>query len=257
MTSKKTPIPQVISRLVYQTSDDYGNIVVLDYPQYRVLSFDSTYEQSGYFVERPFALVHEYTKIILLALGFITPKHITLLGLGGGSLLRSLHFYLKNCEFHVVELRQKVFDVAKNYFAIPTGKRVTFSIDDAVSQLKASKTCSTDIIFSDIYDASDMSSIQVQHYFLVECERILSKQGWLVINYHKLPDKHSEFFKVLHKLFSSIMVCPGEYNSHILFAGKAHFFDTEKAEKEMNNLENFLGGEFKPLLEKLKTLNAE
>ena len=38
---------QVISRLIHHSSDDYGNILVLEYPQYRVLSFDSTYEQSG------------------------------------------------------------------------------------------------------------------------------------------------------------------------------------------------------------------
>lgn len=252
--SKNTAPAQVASRLIHHSSDDYGNILVLEYPQYRVLSFDSTYEQSGYCVERPFALVHEYTRIMMLALGFIAPQHITLLGLGGGSLLRSLHFYLKHCDFHVVELRQKVFAVAKNYFAIPTGKRVTFSIDDAIAQLRLGKKNTTDIIFSDIYDAADMSSIQLQKDFLLESERILSRRGWLVINFHKLPDKHSVFFAGLQELFPSILICPGEYDSHVLFAGKAYSPPSGNMEREAGNLEAMLGGEFKPLLLKLKPL---
>lgn len=257
MTNKrKKPITQIPGKLIHRANDEFGTMLVLDYPRYRVLSFDSVYEQSGFSLEKPYELVHEYTRIMMLALGFITPKHITLLGLGGGSLLRALHFYLDLCDFHIVELRQKVFDIAKDYFDIPTDNRVSFSINDAQLQLATTKTCSTDIIFSDIYDAADMSSIQVQKSFLTECERILSQQGWLVINYHKLPDKHSAFFETLNKLFPTLMICAGEFNSHVLFAGKAFATLADISQEKIRHMENILGKEISLRLPDIKQLST-
>jgi spermidine synthase len=255
MTNKrKTPTTKSQGKLIHRASDEFGTILVLDYPRYRVLSFDSMYEQSGFYLEKPYQLVHEYTRIMLLALGFITPKHITILGLGGGSILRSLHYYLDDCEFHAVELRQKVFEVARDYFDMPSDKRVKISIADAQTQLNASDECSTDIIFSDIYDAADMSSIQVQKEFLAECERILSKQGWLAINYHTLPDRHSAFFNTLQDLFPSIIICAGEFNSHVLFASKNHRTLADISHEKITHLENVLGGDFLALIDRLEHL---
>lgn len=214
------------------------------------------YEQSGFYLEKPYELVHEYTRIMLLALGFITPKHITILGLGGGSLLRSLHYYLDNCEFHAIELRQQVYEVARDYFDTPTDKRVRVSIADAQAQLIANADCSTDVIFSDIYDAADMSSIQVKKEFLVECERTLTQQGWLVINYHTLPDRHSAFFKTLQDLFPSIIICAGEFNSHVLFASKNHRTLADISREKITHLENVLGGDFLTLIERLEYLST-
>jgi spermidine synthase len=253
---RKSPITQIPGKLIHRTSDEFGIMLVLDYPRYRVLSFDSVYEQSGFYLEKPYELVHEYTRIMMLTLGFITPKHITLLGLGGGSLLRSLHFYLDGCDFHVVELRQKVFDIAKDYFDIPTDNRVRFSIADAQLQLAASKSGSTDIIFSDIYDAADMSSIQVQKTFLTECERALSQHGWLVINYHKLPDRHTAFFATLGELFPTLMICAGEFNSHVLFAGKAFATLADISQEKIRHMENILGKEISLRLADIEQLNT-
>jgi spermidine synthase len=253
---RKTPVTKIPGKLIHRASDEFGTILVLDYPHYRVLSFDSMYEQSGFYLEKPYQLVHEYTRIMLLALGFITPRHITILGLGGGSLLRSLHYYLDDCEFHAIELRQKVFEIARDYFDIPTDKRVSVSIADAQTQLIAGEACSTDIIFSDIYDAADMSSIQAQKEFLVECERTLSKQGWLVINYHTLPDRHSVFFKTLRDIFPSIIICAGEFNSHVLFVGKNYRTLADIYTEKITHVESVIGGDFLSLIDRLEYLPA-
>jgi spermidine synthase len=53
-------------QIVLSTSDHIGNILVVDYRQYRVLTFDSIYEQSGYSLEKPHSVVHEYTRIMML-----------------------------------------------------------------------------------------------------------------------------------------------------------------------------------------------
>jgi spermidine synthase len=243
-------------KIVHSTSDIYGNILVVDYPSYRALSFDSIHEQSGFYVEKPYALVHEYIRIMMLVLGFIEPRHTTLLGLGGGSLLRSLHHYLSHCDFHVVELRPKVYEIAKDYFDIPDDKRVWVSIEDAELQMKSSEDASTDIIFADMYDAYHMSPMQGQQQFVRECWRTLSKKGWLVINYHRLPTSDSPFFECLIDHFSTIMVCSGKFGNHILFACKSPSVDYDLAPAKLKKMEKILNETFMPLFKRLEYVTA-
>ncbi len=241
-------------RIVHSTSDTYGNILVVDYPRYRVLSFDSIYEQSGFYLEKPYALVHEYIRIMMLVLGFTEPRHTTLLGLGGGSLLRSLHHYLAHCDFHVVELRAKVYDIAREYFDIPDDERVWVSIEDAGLQIQSSKSDSTDIIFADLYDAYHMSPVQTQKQFARQCYRTLTHNGWLVMNFHRLPDTRSAFFIALREHFSTLLVCSGEFGNHILFACKSPSVDFDNAPSRLKKMEKILSETFMPLFYRLKPI---
>jgi len=60
-------------QIVLSTSDHIGNILVVDNRRYRILTFDSIYEQSSYSLEKPYSVVHEYIRIMMLVLGFIVP----------------------------------------------------------------------------------------------------------------------------------------------------------------------------------------
>lgn len=241
-------------QIVLSTSDHIGNILVVDYRHYRVLTFDSHYEQSGYSLEKPHSVVHEYIRIMMLVLGFTSPRHVTLLGLGGGSLLRSIHHHLDKCQFHVVELRAKVFEVAKYYFDIPVDSRVKYSISDAKIQLRAAANESTDIIFSDLFDAYFMSPIQTQKKFVSESYRVLKKDGWLVINFHHLPHVRSLFFDALIEHFSKVFVCPGELGNYILFATKSKNIDVKEAMAKIIKMETELSTPFVPLFQRLEDL---
>lgn len=237
--------------VVINTSDQLGTILVIDYPAVRVLSFDSGYEQSGYSMEKPYAVVHEYIRGMMLAVGFITPTHATILGLGGGSLLRSLHFFLPQCHFEVVELRPKVYELAKYYFDIPIDERVNVTIADAKSHLKKMADTSTNIIFSDLFDAYTMSPIQAQKEFVEECWRVLSKEGWLIINYHQLPHTDSIFFNALVAHFCKIFVFPVSIGNYILYACKSPHIDVAEALPIIAQLEATLDTPFVSLFEKV------
>ncbi len=247
-----SPKRRVPGEIIHSSSDEFGNILVIEYPRYRALSFDSVYEQSAYDVLRPYALVHEYTRIMMLVIGLIEPRHVTLLGLGGGSLLRSLHHCLSHCRFHVIELRPKVHDIAKRYFDIPDDERVRVTIGDASDALATLQKAGTDIIFADIYDAYQMHSLQQQRRFVEECWRGLGADGWLVINYHRLPDFDSAFFAQLNRRFGRMMVCSGKFSNHILFAGKSGRVDIAAAPARLRMMEEQLNDRFVPLLRRLK-----
>jgi len=207
-------------REIYRVSDSFGDILVLEGRNKRVMTFDSIYEQSSMLIDSPHLLSHEYTKVMMLIVALIKPEHVTLLGLGGGSLLRSMHWLLPDTAFQVVELRPAVIDVASEFFAIPQSQRVAVLQDDAKDFLRQAKPKSTDLILADMYHSSGMNILQQQKRFVTSCERLLTQAGWLVINFHRMPDFKSPFFRWLCERFADVRMCSTSTGNTILFAGK-------------------------------------
>lgn len=246
--------PAYRGKLVHMDMDSFGEIWVIDYPDHRILSFGSIYEQSAYSFDHPYQLFHEYTRIMMLALSYLSPGHVTLIGLGGGSLLRSLHYCLPDARFHVIELRQKVYETAKNYFDIPVDNRVSYSIQNAADKIAKLPNKSTDIIFSDIYDAYGMSSLQVQHTYIHHCSRALSSDGWLVINFHRLPDIESTFFKDMLNYFGTIKICSGRQMNHVVFAGKPLSINRSLVSERIAKLEALIEQPFQSLYSRMNRI---
>lgn len=243
--------------LIYQAKDSYGNILVTDYLHFRYLTFDSQYDQSGMDIREPHILVHEYTRAMMLVLTFINPLHATFLGLGGGCLMRSLSYITPNCHLHAIELRQKVYDVASAYFGIPS-LNTTVTISDANQCLFEIEGNSTDIIFADMYHSTEMDPFQTQQSFVRQTHRVLSKKGWLVVNYHDIPDLDTPFFKTLFNSFSEIFVCQTSNKKNtILFASKKQLnTPLQSFESTVALLEKKLEVKIKPLFYRLIKLHS-
>lgn len=240
--------------IVYQTTDRWGDIVVIDHRHYRNLTFNSIYEQSSMDVHNPHILVHEYTRAMMMVLAFIKPHHATILGLGGGCLLRSLCQMLPTCELHAVELRQRVYDVASEFFGIPISKKVTITISDAKQQLKDTDDNSTNVIFADMYSAYHMNPFQMQKRFFDQCYRVLSSNGWLVINYHEIPLLNRSFLQYLHDLFAEVFVCVIPGGNSILYASKYRIDALYSFEEAVTVLEKKLGIKLIHLFKRLTRL---
>jgi hypothetical protein len=71
-----------------------------------------------------------------------------------------------------------------------------------------------------------------------------------------LPDRHSAFFKILQDLFPSIIICAGEFNSHVLFASKIHRTLADISRERITHLETVLGGDFLSLIDRFEYLHA-
>ena len=208
-------------RIIYRTDDQWGDIMVLEKKDYRILAFDPVYEQSCINIKLPHIPVHEYTRIMLFALAFVTPEKITLLGLGGGCLLNTLNFLLPQCSFYAIELRETVIQEATPYFALPTGPNVKIRVADARLELRYCEEGSTQIIFADMYHSSGMNPFQMHSKFIKQCHRILDDSGCLVVNYHKPPDQNLSFIKCLQQYFAEVLICPVVGGNYILYAMKS------------------------------------
>ena len=207
--------------LVHQQQDQWGYLLVLDHKGQRVLSFDSIYEQSRMDLQRPSMLVHQYTRAMLLGLTFTNPERITLFGLGGGCLVRAAHLIDHRFKIHAVELREAVVNIAQEYFGLPISDNVSISVADGRDYIGQQADHSTDIIFADMYHAIKADPFQTQKKFFQESHRILSPDGWLIINCHEYPAAGNTFFSFLKQYFQEILVCVVPGGNYVFYAGKS------------------------------------
>lgn len=141
------------SRVLYQTEDSFGPLMVLDDGEQRTLAFGDGDAQSCCLKSAPHIPQYEYTQAMLLVLLFCQPKRVTILGLGGGNLLTALHRQIPGIHITAVELRQTVIDVAYKYFQLPRGKRLTVLQQDASAYLAGDTGRKVDVVFADLYHA--------------------------------------------------------------------------------------------------------
>ena len=240
--------------IVYRTKDEWGDIFVIDKNLSRVLAFDPIYEQSSINLLKPHVPVHEYTQIMLLVLAFINPSHITILGLGGGSLIHCLHYLLPQCTVLSIELRKKVHEVAVNFFLLPIHPNLQTIISDAKWAINRCKDKSTQIIFADMYQSYGMHPLQIQKRFIYECQRVLDDKGWLVINYLQLPQLSSGFMQLLQHYFAKIFVCPAFSGNYILFACKSRAEPNHRQQITVSKIEQQLNLRLIHLYKRLKPI---
>lgn len=162
--------------------DEYGPIYVYQNRSCRVLSFDGHVEQSRMNLNDPTQLMHKYTQAMMSGLLFLpSVSSATIMGLGAGSLAKSLLQHFDNLSVYAVEYRQEVINTAKKFFHLPDDQRLQLHVCDAVKYMKKTEDKS-DIIFSDLYNSHGMEPRQVQLGYLKNCKKALKKDGVLVLN---------------------------------------------------------------------------
>tara|TARA_R110001592_G_scaffold103247_3_gene290995 strand:- start:529 stop:1335 length:807 start_codon:yes stop_codon:yes gene_type:complete len=168
---------------IFRCYDDLGPIRVFEEGSVRYLAFSEDSQQSAIDLSRPSDLVFEYTQAMLLGLiYFPAPKRITLLGLGGGSLVHAFRQYSKELLIDLVELRPLVIKVAQDWFDLPReDDRLNLFPEDAEAYM-AGFYGETDMILADIYNDEGMLDMQLNSSFLTDCFNALSRNGVLVLN---------------------------------------------------------------------------
>ena len=237
---------------IYRVADDYGVIIVSERGGRRILSFDSELEQSYIALRKPQQVQHEYTQVMLLGLVFCKPSHATVLGLGGGGLVHCLHYHCHRLQLQVVELRQAVINVAYEYFQLPESPRIRIARDEAGHFMNSVASESTDVIFSDLYGKDGMHSVQANEAFIRNCYRALSTEGWLVLNFHGMPDTQAAFMQTIRNLFREVYVGDTSIGNTLLFCGKPSMLQSrhelvQRADELGRQMNLSLGYHFKRL----------
>ncbi len=178
---RKRPLP-ALSRFVHSLVDSPGDPRVQEEGGVRCLRFGSGVVQSSMRVAEPFALELSYTRTMMGFLLFhAEPRHILLVGLGGGSLSKYCHRHLPHARITTLEINQAVIALRDRFLVPPDDERFRVLAVDACEYL-ATDDVRADVMLLDGYDAAGLPNCLCTETFYASCWRALSAGGVLVAN---------------------------------------------------------------------------
>jgi spermidine synthase len=194
--------------------------------------FDSLYERRMHFTNQatqsamlladPDALIAQYTRKMMAFLLFNpNPKHIVMIGLGGGSLAKFCYRHLPRSRITVVEISEDVIALREEFCIPKDDERFRVVHDDGaryVEQLDEPM----DVLLIDAFDADGIALSLAKSDFYARAARQLTENGMLVMNFWGPCDRYVDNLTQARAAFGdSLLLVPvsGDVNV-LLFAFK-------------------------------------
>ena len=177
-----------MAEVIHSERSLYRNILVEDNGDLRCLKFNvksTKTRQSCLLKSQPQQLVFNYTKQLLTGLLVNPePKHILIIGLGGGTMSNTLHQLLPDSYIDNVEIDESVIKVARQYFGFLENDQIkSYSQDGRVFVKRALlKKQEYDWIILDAFNGDYIPEHLMTKEYLEETKRLLSPQGILTAN---------------------------------------------------------------------------
>ena len=148
----------------------------------RRLEFRPGMIQSEMLLSRPDHLLLRYARAMMCFTLFVPhPRHILMVGLGGGSLLKFCHRHLPQARITVLELRADVIALREQFMVPPDDARLRIIETDAVSYIRQHPGCA-DVLLLDGFDETGLPPALGSARFYADCQRALLPGGVLVAN---------------------------------------------------------------------------
>jgi len=175
-------------QLIHEERSLYRQVLVYEEPDTRCLCFTRQCfvgRQSCIDLRQPDRLVFEYTQMMLGALYLNPdPHNILIIGLGGGTLPRTLEKLLPQADIDVVEIDPAVVSVAGQYFGFRTDERVHLIVQDGRAYVRQALRASKryDLIMLDAYEHQYIPEHMLTREFLTEVRSLLQPAGIVAAN---------------------------------------------------------------------------
>ena len=214
--------------------------------------------QSAMRIDDPFALALDYTRCMMAFLLFHPePRRALMIGLGGGSLAKFFHRYLRRTSIRVVELDAAVIAAARQHFALPPDDaRLSVEVGDGVEAL-APECC--DLLVLDAFEDELHVPRLASREFYDGAFLALAEPGALVVNFMDDDPKFDATLQRLELAFGGAVLCmPALYDPNILvFAlkGMSSRISWSFLRKNAEQLEARLGLPFTRYVNRLRDMN--
>ena len=179
---------------------EHGNI--------RSLHLGSETVQSSMNVDYPAELVLSYSRAMMAWLLFAeNVRHITQIGLGGGSFVRWIDAHLPEVAQTAVEINPQVISVARGLFELIEA--------DGAEYIKTLRG-GTDILLVDGFDGVQIIDALVAEPFFADCRTALSDNGIFVTNWWSGDKRYPLFLRRLAQVFDQRVLCvPAETHGNV------------------------------------------
>ncbi len=149
----------------------------------RTLEFTPGDIQSAMRLSQPADLVLRYTRAMMcFVLLRPRPRHIVMVGLGGGSLLKFCHRHFPEARLTVLEQRLDVIALRGQFAVPPDDARLAVLHCDGAAWLALAAPGSIDVVLVDGFDSEGVSPGLSSAAFYADCRRALAPGGVLVAN---------------------------------------------------------------------------
>ncbi len=176
---------------------------ILDTGGMRHLYFDLNAVQSSMRLDDPNLLVTAYTQKMMAFLLFNrSPRHVVMIGLGGGSLVKFCYRHLRDTRLTVVEIDPGIIAL-RDWFHIPADDgRLRIVLGDG-AELVGRKCLDADVLLIDAFDQSGVAPSLASDEFYTQAFQRLGPDGMLVMN---LAGDCDRYIAHLERLRG---ICPG------------------------------------------------
>lgn len=186
------------------------------------LQFDEWSTQSEMNIDDTDELVIPYTRAIMSFLLLMpSPRHVAMIGLGGGSVAKYCYRYLPDAEITAIEISPDVIAL-RNEFAIPKDDaRFSVLLGDGAEWV-AETDSRPDVLIVDGFDADGLPAQLCSQPFYDNCHAALADNGIMVVNIWKGYPRYDEYMSRINNSFDGIKVVmeAGEDLNHIVLAVK-------------------------------------
>jgi spermidine synthase len=201
--------------------------VVEDIDGNRILHFSAPEMQSRMNLLQPDALDLEYTRMMMAFLMFDSaPSHITMIGLGGGSLPKFCHRHLPATRIEVVEINPDVIAL-RDAFRVPRDDDRFRIIEDDGARFVAGRKDLASVLLVDGFDRQGVPAALSSQQFYDDCAGHLRDDGIMVVNLHLSDPRHGDYLdRIRHTFGSSVFeVLDDDLTNSLVFACKGDRFD--------------------------------
>jgi spermidine synthase len=234
-----------------------GQPFILEEEGMRHLHFTLQCVQSSMDCHAPEILTVAYVRKMMAFLLFKRrPRHIVMIGLGGGSLAKFCYRHLPHAAITVVEIDEQVIAL-RDEFRIPADDKRFRVIHDDGAAFFARAKLKCDVVLIDAFDAVGIAPSFATFEFYQSLLKSLRKDGLLVMNFFGAPDRCVTNLKQLNRAFKNrILLVPVRDGGNTLaFAFAASTMPKLEEQLEFNArlLQQELSMEFPIFLDRLRS----
>ena len=190
----------------------------------RTLEFTPGDIQSEMRLSRPHALVLAYARAMMCFALFVPrPRHILMVGLGGGSMARFCYRHFPQARITVLELRADVIALREQFMVPPDDARFQVVHADAavwMARAAAGHEAIADVIVVDGFDEAGLPPALSGLAFYRDCRRLLLPGGVLAANVFTYDPRHDAVLDALGAAFDrrTCRLDKAAGNNRIVFA---------------------------------------
>lgn len=216
--------------------------------------------QSSMNIHNPSELVLSYSRVMMSWLLFVDelPRHITQIGLGGGSFARWLHEKLPETQQIAVEINPQVINIARTSFCIDfEGQNFQIIEADGAEYITILQQ-QTDVILVDGFDGVQIIDDLVGENFFRDCRVALRDVGIFATNWWSGDKRYPLFLKRLRHVFDGrVLEMPATTHGNVavLAFNFTPELNIEKLKKRAEKLSNQYDLDFFRMLADAKAKN--